>query len=66
MKVQPELMYSQALDKTDYDYETLKKLKQVSERIEKGNRLPILPWTHHFIVAYLEPNQQKEWLGTPR
>lgn len=55
-------MYAQALDKTNYEYETLAKLKQVSEKVEISNRLPILSWTHHFAIAYLEPDQQKEWL----
>lgn len=56
--------YSQALELwPETEYETLKKLAAVSNRVEKGNRLPLLSWTHHFQVAYLEPAEQRRWLA---
>lgn len=39
--------YSQALEATDYSYDTLKQAKRVSARYEMGNRLPNLSWLHH-------------------
>ncbi|MDA2921099.1 hypothetical protein MYX76_16680 [Desulfobacterota bacterium AH_259_B03_O07] len=53
--------YSQALEQTDYEYDTLRKFGYVSDRVEIGNRFPELDWTHHMVVAPLEPKEQIKW-----
>ncbi len=51
-------MYSQALDSSDYDYQTLRNAAWVSSRIELSRRRDELSWNHHLEVAALEPEQQ--------
>lgn len=55
-------MYSQALEKTDYDYETLKQYKRVADKVEKCSRLHNLSWSHHQEVAHLLPQEQTKLL----
>lgn len=55
-------MYTQALDELDYEYQTLRVLKYVSNRVELLTRVNNLSWKHHRIVAPLELEQQQEWL----
>ena len=54
--------YSQALDATDYEYDTLKHVAYVANRIEMGRRRLNLSWSHHQEVAPLEPEKQDHWL----
>lgn len=54
--------YSQALEETEYEYETLRKYVYVAKRIETGNRFPILSFHHHMLIAPLDPDQQTYWL----
>lgn len=51
-------MYAQALDSSDYDYQTLRNAAWVSSRIELSRRRDKLSWNHHLEVAALEPEQQ--------
>ena len=56
-------MYSQALDESDYEYQTLRNAVWVAGRIEMSRRLDNLSWGHHQMVAALEPEQQDKWLA---
>lgn len=55
-------MYSQAIEETGFDYETLRHDVALCGRIELGRRRPNLSFGHHNEIAYLEPEQQKKWL----
>ncbi len=55
-------MYAQALDETDYEYQTLRIYKWVASKIELFRRLNNLSFGHHQEVAILEPEPQKYWL----
>jgi DNA modification methylase len=52
------VMYKQALDRADYDYQTLRDAAWVSGRFELSRRRDKLTWSHHREVAALEPQQQ--------
>jgi hypothetical protein len=54
--------YAQALDATDYETDTLRAAKWVSERILPGRRRTVLSWSHHREVAALSPEKQDYWL----
>lgn len=54
--------YSQALEATDYAYQTLANAAWVSGRIEPSLRRENLSWHHHKEVAALEPDEQAVWL----
>jgi len=54
--------YAQAIEKTGKSYETLKQCKWVSKQYELVNRLTNLGWTHHLIVAALEPDERADIL----
>lgn len=56
--------YSQALEETDYDKETLRGFVYVAERIPADRRRPEkhVTWSHHRIVAKLEADEADEWL----
>jgi len=56
-------MYSQALDETDYEYESLRNAVWVVSRIELSRRRDNLSFSHHQEVAPLEPNDQDYWLN---
>lgn len=55
-------MYAQALDKTDFDYQTLKDAKWVANRVELSLRKDNLTFNHHKEVASLNTEKQKEFL----
>jgi N6-adenosine-specific RNA methylase IME4 len=54
---------SQALEASDYAYQTLKVARWVSERVARVSRLTNLSWSHHQEVAALEPAEQDAILG---
>jgi N6-adenosine-specific RNA methylase IME4 len=54
--------YSQALETTDWDYQTLKGAAWVSQRIPMVRRRTILSHSHHKEVAALKPDEQDAWL----
>lgn len=55
--------YSQALDATDYAYQTLNSARWVAERVEAKRRRKGLTWGHHREVAALEVKEQDKWLA---
>lgn len=54
--------FSQAMDATKYNYQTLATDKWVSSRVPLSCRHENLSWDHHRAVAALEPEVQKEFL----
>lgn len=50
--------YSQALDTTEYSYETLRQAARVAKALPVCSRLHTLSWSHHQEVAGLEPSTQ--------
>ena len=60
--------YAQALDATDYSYQTLANAKWVASRFEfsprgeNSRRRINLTWSHHREVARMEPADQDYWL----
>lgn len=56
-------MYSQALEETDYAYQSLRDAAWVSSKIEVSRRRDNLPWSHHREVAPLSPEEQERWLS---
>jgi hypothetical protein len=55
--------YTQALDETGYDYQTLRNMVYVAERVDLSRRRDNLSWTHHAEIASLPPEQQEVWLN---
>lgn len=55
--------YAQALDSTGLDYQTLRNLAWVANKVKPEQRHPALRWSHHEVVAKLEPEQQAELLS---
>lgn len=55
--------YSQALDATEYSYQTLRQAAQVAKALPVFSRLNTLSWSHHQEVAGLEPAEQDAILG---
>jgi hypothetical protein len=55
-------MYAQALEATDWDYETLRAAKWVAEKVESVRRRTDLSWSHHREVASLTPAKQDKFL----
>jgi hypothetical protein len=56
-------MYSQALDATDKEYQTLKDIVWVCENVPAENRMKHpLTWSHHKVVAKLESRKQVKYL----
>jgi len=55
--------YTQALDATDYAYQTLAQAARVSKALPICRRLQNLSWSHHQEVASLEPAEQDAILG---
>jgi N6-adenosine-specific RNA methylase IME4 len=55
-------MYSQALEETDYSYQTLADAAWVAGKVEFSRRRENLPFSHHREVAPLPPEQQDEIL----
>jgi DNA methylase len=54
--------YSQALDFTNYEYQTLMDARWVAGKVEISRRRENLPWSHHKEIAALPPAEQDEWL----
>jgi hypothetical protein len=54
--------YTQAIEITGYEYDTLAQFKSVSSRVESCSREQNLSFSHHKAVAPLEPEEQKEYL----
>ncbi|HEV8525664.1 MAG TPA: MT-A70 family methyltransferase [Terriglobales bacterium] len=60
--------YTQALEDTSYDYQTLRNYAWVAEHVDLSRRRDNLSWGHHAEVAALPPVQQDEllnWCLTP-
>ena len=55
-------MYTQALDETDYSYQTLRVAKWVAGKIEMLRRRNNIPWSFHKEVASLCPEDQERML----
>lgn len=55
-------MYSQALEATEFDYQTLRDDKWVAGQIQLSLRKDNLPYSHHKEVAPLPPDAQRRWL----
>jgi N6-adenosine-specific RNA methylase IME4 len=55
-------MYSQALEATEYEYQTLRDATWVADQFEMSRRRDNVSWSHHREVASLEPAEQDEWL----
>ena len=55
--------YTQAMDTTGYDYQTLSNDKWVANRIGLSRRRDDLSFEYHKIVADLLPNEQEEFLN---
>lgn len=55
-------MYAQALDATDFDYQTLRADKWVASRVPLCRRRHNLSHAHHKEVARLPPEEQAHWL----
>ena len=55
-------MYAQALDDTQYSYQTLCNMKYVSSKFEISRRSGELSWSHHSDVAALPPKEADKWL----
>jgi N6-adenosine-specific RNA methylase IME4 len=56
-------MYSQALDATDYEQNTLSAAVWVSSRVDNLRRRKLLSWSHHREVAALAPPLQDQLLA---
>ncbi len=58
-------MYSQALEESDYSYNSLRQAKYVSERIPIASRLSNLTWSHHCEVAmaFDTLKERESWLA---
>jgi len=54
--------YAQALDSTDWEYQTLRDAAWVAGRVEMSRRRDNLTWSHHREVAALDPDDQDGWL----
>ncbi len=56
-------MYAQALEGTDYEYQTLKHIKSTADKVEKCRRKHNLSFSHHIEVKSLEPKDQEKFLN---
>lgn len=55
-------MYSQALEKCQYEYGTLRNAVWVCSNVPLSNRNPKLSFEHHLKVARLDTEAQRRWL----
>jgi len=55
-------MYSQALERTEYEEQTLKGFRYVADKVETLRRRNNLEFGHHREVAPLTPEEQDKWL----
>jgi len=44
------------------EYEVLRKYEYVSRSVKSGIRIPLLSWSHHRIIADVQPDKQRQWL----
>jgi hypothetical protein len=54
--------YTEVIDATDYDYQTVANAKYVAGRFEFSRRRENLSWSHHAEVASLDPAEADQWL----
>lgn len=59
-------MYAQAIEDTGLGYNTLAHIKHVCQAIPAENRVPGLSFSHHRVVARLDPKKQKDWLSSAK
>lgn len=59
-------MYTQALEETNYAYQTLKQYKRVAGAIEKCRRLHNVSWSLHQEVVPLAETEQDSLLATAK
>ena len=55
--------YAQAIEETGWKYQHLADSKWVAGKVDVSVRTEKLDWTHHSIVAHLEPDEQKDMLA---
>ncbi len=55
-------LYSQAAKVTGYDAKSLRNMRYVASRFDLSLRKDNLTWSHHALLASLEPEEQREWL----
>ncbi len=55
-------MYSQAIDLTGLEYQTIATIVWVAKAVEPSRRRETLSWSHHEVVAALPPAEQDKWL----
>lgn len=55
--------YTQAIEQTGLETQTLMNIASVSRRVEASRRRETLSWSHHEAVAALEPPEQERWLA---
>jgi hypothetical protein len=51
--------YSQAMDATGLSYQTLANLTWVAKQVSQSNRVVGVSWTHHRVVASVDPSDQR-------
>jgi hypothetical protein len=54
--------YAEAARVTGYDVASLRNMAWVASRFDLSLRNDKLTWSHHVLLAPLEPDQQREWL----
>src|SRR5258708_38691328 len=54
--------YAEAARVTGYDVASLRNMAWVASPVELSLRNDKLTWSHHVLVAPLEPDEQREWL----
>jgi hypothetical protein len=54
--------YAEAARVTGYDIASLRNMAWVASRFELSLRNDKLTWSHHVLLAPLEPDEQREWL----
>ena len=55
--------YVEAARVTGYDVASLRNMAWVASRFDVSLRSDKLTWSHHVLLAPLEPDQQRYWLG---
>ena len=58
--------YSQAMDATGLSYQTLANLTWVAKHVPLSNRIEGVSWTHHRVVASIDPTDQRDLLEMAR
>jgi hypothetical protein len=55
-------MYAAAAKITGYDPKSLRNMRYVASRIHASLRRDNLTWSHHALLASLDPDRQRYWL----